>query len=151
MHFISHSRTQWNQTSHSLLHYNDTHCWCRCTCTVPVIVSLSFPLEVIVKFHFHPWVFCHGSTVTLTLNQLLNQWEGKALTSFFLSHSVLSSRSQRTTLTLCPRNSEMNCSSSRDSLNSVYLLFAAFKCICFAPFMVIFPRFQSLHINPYIP
>lgn len=52
------------------------------------------PLDVIVKFNFRPWVFYHRSTVTLTLLSLVtDQWEGKAVTSFFLSHSVLSSRS----------------------------------------------------------
>ena len=79
MHFISHSRTQLNETSNSLKPTQSYICCCSCTCTVLVCVSLRFSSWSDFKVWFPslsvlPQIYCNSDTL------VTDRWEGNAVT-----------------------------------------------------------------------
>lgn len=93
MHFISHSRTQWNQTLHSFSCGVDAHRWR--TVTALATVSFPFPFGVNVEFHFHPWVFHHGSTVLWRSSCQSSDWQmGRKGSSLILPLLLLFSQGE---------------------------------------------------------
>lgn len=79
MHFISHSRTQLNETSNSLKPMQSYICCCSCTCTLPVFVFLQFSSWSDLNVWFSSLsvlsqIYCNSDTL------VNDQWEGKAVT-----------------------------------------------------------------------